>query len=183
MMTAKGARFLMEKLKANELPKGRMGHQFIFWLKHFQGTSSRPNPEFGACYIVPPLGGYMSHKTTWMRQDKQADLKSHWAAKWMQEGSRTEDFKGRIKTRRLVHYREKGHCEELCQVNLPLAEGEWWTTEAPEGLPDKLRGVQDYHRPRGIEDCMKIIGCLSSIVKDEPVAIHIFCCFINWQNF
>ena len=179
MLTAKGARFLMEKLKSGELPKGHMGHQFIFWLNNFQGTSSRPNPDFGACYIVPPLGGYMSHKTTWMRHDKQANLKSHWAAKWMQEGSRTEDFKGRIKTRRLVHYTEKGPCDVLCEVKLPLGEDQWWTTEAPEGMPVEMRGVQDYHRPRVIEDCMRLIGCLSSIARDEPVAIHFSCCSMS----
>ena len=111
IMTTKGARFLMEKIKASELPKGHMGHQFIYWLLRYQGMGGLPNPEFGACYIVPPLGGYMSHKTTWMRQGREANLLSHWAAKWMQEGSRTEDFKGRIKTRKLVHYREEGRPE------------------------------------------------------------------------
>ena len=63
IMTTKGARFLMEKLKNGELPKGHMGHQFIYWLSKFQGTATKPNPEFGASYIVPPLGGYMSHDT------------------------------------------------------------------------------------------------------------------------
>ena len=121
----------------------------------------------------------MSHKTTWMRHDKQANLKSHWAAKWMQEGSRTEDFKGRTKVRRLVHYREKGHCEEICQVSLPLLEEEWWYTEAPEDLAEDFRGVQDWHRPRVIEDSMKISGCLSSVARDEPVAIHFSCCSMS----
>ena len=172
IMTTKGARFLMEKIKANELPKGHMGHQFIFWLHQFQGLSFRPNPSFGASYIVPPIGGYMTHDTTWMRQGKQANLKSHWSAKWMQEGSRIEDFKGGTKIRKLVHYREKGPCEELCEVNVPLVEGQWWTTEAPEGLPDSFRGIQDWHRPRVVEDFMQMIGCLSSVARDEPVAIH-----------
>ena len=121
----------------------------------------------------------MSHKTTWMRQGQQANLNSHWAAKWMQEGSRTEDFKGRGKVRKLCHYREKGSAEELCEVKIPLEEEQWWTTEAPEDLPDDFRGVQDYHRPRVIEDCMKIIGCLSSIARDEPVAIHFSCCSMS----
>ncbi len=121
----------------------------------------------------------MTHKTTWMRPHRQANLQSHWAANWMQEGTRTEDFKGRNKTRKLMHFRQKGHAEEVCSVNLPLATDEWWITEAPEDMPDDLRGVQDYHKPRVIEDGMKIIGCLSSIVKDEPVAIHIYRCFIN----
>ena len=40
-MTTKGARFLMEKIKANELPKDHMGNQFIFWLKNFQGMTSK----------------------------------------------------------------------------------------------------------------------------------------------
>ena len=176
LMTTKGARFLMDKIVADQLPKGHMGHQFIFWLMHFQGNARKPNPEFGASYIVPPLGGYMTHNTTWMRQGRQANLKSHWSAKWMQEGTRTEDFKGRTKVRRLVHYREKGHCEEICQVSLPLLEEEWWYTEAPEDLPEDFRGVQDWHRPRVIEDSMKINGCLSSVARDEPVAIHFSCC-------
>ena len=156
MMTTTGARFLMEKLKTGQLPKGHMGHQFIYWLINFQGKVTKPNPEFGACYIVPPLGGYMSHHTTWMKEGRQANLKSHWNAKWMQEGSRTEDFKGRTKVRRLVHYREKGHCEYICDVRHPLAEEEWWYTQAPEDMADDYRGVQDWHRPRVIEDCTAI---------------------------
>ena len=179
VMTTKGARYLMEKLKAGLLPKGHMGHQFIHWLLNFQGTRALPNPDFGACYIVPPLGGYMSHPTTWMKDKKQAYLHSHWSAKWMQEGSRTEDFKGRSKTRKLVHYRIRGPCEDICMVNLPLLENDWWTTEAPESMPDYMRGVQSYHRPRVIEDCMKIIGCLSSVARDEPVAVPFSCCFSN----
>ena len=181
IMTAKGARFLMQQMKAGKLPKGHMGHQFIFWLKHFQGLSSRPNPHFGASYIVPPLGGYMSHDTTWMKLGKQARLDSHWNAKWMQEGSRTEDLKGRSKVRKLVHYREKGHCETLCEVHLPLEEHQWWTTEAPEGLPNKFCGVQEWHRPRVVEDCMRIIGCLSSAARDEPVAVHFSCCIHQYE--
>ena len=136
LMTTKGARFLMDKIVADQLPKGHMGHQFIFWLMQFQGDARRPNPKFGASYIVPPLGGYMTHNTTWMKHGRQANLKSHWNAKWMQEGTRTEDFKGRTKVRRLVHYREKGHCEEICQVSLPLLEEQWWYTDAPEDLPE-----------------------------------------------
>ena len=118
----------------------------------------------------------MTHKTTWMKEARAANLRSHWTAKWMQEGSRTEDFKGRIKTRRLVHYREKGPCEEICHVCLPLFEEDWWYTEAPEDMAEDFRGVQDWHRPRVIEDSMKISGCLSSVARDEPVAIHFSCC-------
>ena len=135
MMTTKGARFLMEKLKSGDLPKGHMGHQFIYWLQHFQGMKNKPNPEFGACYIVPPLGGYMTHRTTWIRHYRQPTLHSHWNAKWMQEGTRTEDFKGRTKVRKLVHYRPKGHCDEICEVKLPLMEHDWWYTEPPEDMP------------------------------------------------
>ena len=154
MMTSKGARFLMDKIKKGELPKGHMGHQFIIWLHQFQSTSSGPNPEFGASYIVPPLGGYMTHHTSWMREGRRAKLNSHWNAKWMQEGSRTEDFKGRDKVRQLVQYRSKGNPHPICDVHLPLSEDDWWITEAPEGLADEFRGVQDYHRPRVIEDCI-----------------------------
>ena len=175
LVTTKGARFLMERIKAGELPKGHMGHQFIFWLNQYQGNAKRPNPEFGASYIVPPLGGYMTHGTTWMKK-REATLNSHWTAKWMQEGSRTEDFKGRQKVRKLVHYRAKGPCEEICQVNLPCEEDDWWYTQAPDGLPDAYRGVQDWHRPRVIEDPIKICGCLSSVARNEPVAVHFSCC-------
>ena len=175
-MTTKGARFLMDKIDKGELPKGHMGHQFIHWLQRFQGESHRPNPQFGACYIVPPLGGYVTHKTTWMKQSRQATLHSHWYAKWMQEGSRTDDFKGRDKVRKLCHYREKYNPEFICEVRIPLKEEQWWTTEAPADLPDEFRGVQDYHRPRVIEDCIYLFGCLSSVARDEPVAVHFSCC-------
>ena len=67
------------------------------------------------------------------------------------------------------------------EVFQALSENDWWTTEAPEGLADEFRGVQDYHRPRVIEDCMKIMGCLSSVARDEPVAVHLSCCTHQYE--
>ena len=67
-------------------------------------------------------------------------------------------------------------CEDICEVIVPIREELWWTTKAPVDMPEDFRGVQDWHRPRVIEDSMKINGCLSSVARDEPVAIHVSCC-------
>ena len=152
----------MEKIKTGEVPKGHMGHQFIHWLTHYQGEITEPNPDFGCCYIMPPIGGYMSHDTTWMKEGNAATLRSHWQAKWIQEGIRTQPLKGRSETRVFCHFRAKGHAAPICRVIVPLPEDQWWRTLAPENMPKEYLGVQVYHRPKVIEDLVEIIACSSA---------------------
>ena len=128
-----------------------MGHQFKFWLEEYQGSKDRANPEFGASYIMPPIGGYTTHNTTWMYRT-DVTLNSHWNASWIQEGSRRDDISGRNKVRKICHFVPKGPTHVIAEIDVPLGEDRWWKTKAPDGMPREFLGLQHWHETMDIED-------------------------------
>ena len=146
------ARFLLQKFHEGELPTGHMGAQMLVWLQQYQEEE-----DFAGCYVVPPVGNYMSHKTTWAKESKAACLESHWQASWICKDGTRVNPDSRHHSRKVCHYRTKGHAEVVGEVFPPLGPDDWWKTTAPIDMPEEFIGLQAWHKIYQIEDASPLI--------------------------
>lgn len=91
--------------------------------------------QLGACYCVPPIGGFIEHETG-CSLDRAGRIPSHWGCKWSQAGTRKRK-EGEVH-RMLCGHTKKGNPEYLHAgyIELPQQQRELrWITEIPPRMP------------------------------------------------
>ena len=146
-LTAKGARFLLNKRLENDYYEAHMGTTLAYFLRQYQDC---PPEEFGCCYLWPPVGNYISHTTT--TNANVRDLNSHWEEAWCQGGTRKDEKHGHWWDRSLCHLTEKGPPKVIVEVKPENDESKYWKTESPPMMPDAFKGVQWWHKAVVMKD-------------------------------
>ena len=124
-----------------------MGTTLAHLLKTYQKDFK---PEFGACYLCPPVGNFIAHKTTTNKYVRI--LPSHFEESWCQGGTRKNDAFGHWHHRELCHYTEKGNPEFIRKITPSDDLALWWKTKANPEHPDEGLGVQFWHRAPLLKD-------------------------------
>ena len=139
MVTAKCMRKLLPKWLKE--PNGHMGAFFCTKVAEWQ-------EELGACYVLPPIGGFFDHPSTTLGgRNIGKILESHWGTTWTQEGTRKES--DRQSDRMLCKFTTRGHADKIqgSEVRLPQELEElMWLTRAPKGTAPSQCGERSYHR-------------------------------------
>ena len=146
-LTAKGARFLLDKRVKHEFSEGHMGSTLAHLLKTYQKDFK---PEFGACFLCPPVGNFIAHPTT--TNENVRVLPSHWDESWCQGGTRKDNACGHWYDRDLCHITERGNPEVITTVQPNDDFALWWKTKAHCEHPEKGIGVQFWHRAPHLQD-------------------------------
>eukprot|EP00929_Paragymnodinium_shiwhaense_P039440 TRINITY_DN2069_c0_g1_i5.p1 TRINITY_DN2069_c0_g1~~TRINITY_DN2069_c0_g1_i5.p1 ORF type:complete len:666 (+),score=78.68 TRINITY_DN2069_c0_g1_i5:83-2080(+) len=99
------------------------------------------HPDFGACYIQPPIGHYFEHECSWA--DGSPVLTSKWGKAWVQGGTRpkTEHDVQRC----FCRWTASGPADRLQEIPLPAPEFAVWWTESPPDLRRCWTGLQYWH--------------------------------------
>ena len=141
-ITADAARYLMVKSDNNEFQDRHMGatlKSFLTMFAHLQEEDL-----FGACYLNPPVGHYMSHKSTTDKDERYLD--AHWGDIWVQGGTRKDEAMGWLKDRKIMKLGKDLKPQEVGTVQPEnLHRHQPWKTQAPPGMPDKWLGLQPWH--------------------------------------
>jgi hypothetical protein len=91
--------------------------------------------SLGACYCVPPIGGFVTHQSGC--DPKRGRILHMFDEDWAQEGTRP--FARWHKQRALCHFSLKGPVQELLQVVLPRDTGLYrWITQAPPAVQEPV---------------------------------------------
>ena len=141
-MTGRGCRHLMTKSDEKQFKDRHMGatlNNFLHMVCHLQEPT-----EFGACYLNPPVGHYMSHQSTTDQAGRYLD--AHWGDIWIQGGTRYNKAMGWEKHRKICRLTPDMQKEEVCEVRPEdLTNHRPWTTQSPPGMPAKFFGLKTWH--------------------------------------
>ncbi len=110
---------------------------FDLWLKwHLESQHGSLDADtMEASYVVPPIGGFASHKSPNLKDEVRAGL---WSAHWAAEGS-VRDLDKHLQPRRLLrfHSGDRRHLEVVDILNLREADMSLvWKTGLPPNLAD-----------------------------------------------
>ena len=147
-----------------------MGTTLVHLLHKYQNSEQ---PDFGACYVCPPVGNFVAHETTTNKHVRV--LPSHWKDSWCQGGTRKNEKSGHYSHRWLCYYTTEGPPKWICEGQPTNDTRQWWRTQAPDDFPREGLGVQYWHFS---EHLMERGGARSLCVKlqtnsEELVAFQV----------
>ena len=91
--------------------------------------------RLGACYCVPPIGGFVTHQSGC--DPKRGRILHMFDEEWAQEGTRP--FARWHKHRALCHFSLRGLVQQLLQIVLPRYTAVYrWITQAPPAVEEPV---------------------------------------------